>query len=143
MNETIRESIEKMVNTSRDVVACSIDDQGYPNAKALFVARHKGMHTFWFSTNTSSIRAGQWEKRPQACLYFLDSGHIQGVMFTGKMEIVTDAETKQSFWHTGDEKYYPLGPTDPDYCILRFTAEKGNYYHGLQKHLFDVSGTEA
>ena len=36
-----------------------------------------------------------------------------------------------------DEKYYPLGPTDPDYCILRFTADKGNYW-GLQKHLFSV-----
>jgi pyridoxamine 5'-phosphate oxidase len=63
-------------------------------------------------------------------------------MLTGKMQVYTDNETKLAFWKQGDEMYYPLGPTDPDYCILRFTADRGNYYHGLQKHLFSADETE-
>ena len=32
-----------------------------------------------------------------------------------------------------------IGVDDPDYCVYRFVAEKGNYYHGLQNIDFDVS----
>lgn len=104
----------------------------------MFTARNEGIKTFWFSTNTSAILTGQWLKRPKACLYFVDADDFHGLMLTGQMQVCTDDETKQSCWKEGDEQYYPLGSADPDYCILRFTADKGNYYHGLQKHLFSV-----
>jgi general stress protein 26 len=41
-------------------------------------------------------------------------------------------------WREGCEKYYPLGVTDPDYSVLRFTARWGNYYHGLANVTFEV-----
>ena len=34
--------------------------------------------------------------------------------------------------------YYPEGVDDPDYCVLKFTAEKGNYYHGLKNTDFII-----
>ena len=34
-------------------------------------------------------------------------------------------EAKQMIWLEGDTMYYPQGVTDPDYCVLKFTAEKG------------------
>jgi general stress protein 26 len=27
--------------------------------------------------------------------------------------------------------YYPLGVTDPDYCVLKFTAENGRMYENF------------
>lgn len=29
---------------------------------------------------------------------------------------------KQKIWREGDMEYYPGGVTDPNYCVLRFTA---------------------
>ena len=138
MNEQIRQDIIKLVANSRDAMACSIDENGFPNAKTMFRRENEGLHTFWFSSNTSAIRTGQWLHQPKACIYFVDAEDFHGLMLTGLMQVCTDNETKLRFWMEGDEQYYPLGPTDPDYCILRFTAEKGNYYHGLQKLLFNV-----
>ncbi len=37
------------------------------------------------------------------------------------------------------EKYYPLGVTDPDYTVLRFTSQWGNYYHALSNVTFELS----
>ena len=142
MDQQVKQEILRLVNTSRDVIVCSIDDKGFPNAKAMFRAGNDGVRTFWFSTNTSSIRTGHFMQRPQACIYFLDSAGIHGVMFTGQMKVHSDNETKAAFWKDGQEIYYPLGPTDPDYSILSFTAERGNYYHGLKKHLFSISELE-
>lgn len=143
MNEQIKQDIISLVENSRDAIVCSIDENGFPNAKTMFRAKNEGLKTFWFSTNVSAIRTGHWRERPEACIYFVDHDDFHGLMLTGKMTICDDAETKLEFWHEGDEQYYPLGPTDPDYCILLFTADKGNYYHGLQKNLFDVGETGA
>ncbi len=142
MEKTVMDTILKVVESSRDAVVCSVDAEGYPNAKAMFRCSNEGLRTFWFSTNTSAMRTAQFRREPKACIYFLDSEGFHGLMLTGRMEVREDAETKRRFWHEGDEKYYPLGVTDPDYCMLRFTAEKGNYYHGLTRHLFDVAATE-
>jgi pyridoxamine 5'-phosphate oxidase len=142
MNQQAKTDIIKLVETSRDAVVCSIDENGYPNAKTMFRAKNEGLQTFWFSTNTSAIRTGHWLERPKASIYFVDASDFHGLMLTGQMQVHTDAETKQAFWKQGDEQYYPLGPADPDYCILKFTADRGNYYHGLQKLLFNVDETK-
>jgi pyridoxamine 5'-phosphate oxidase len=128
MNEQINKNINLLVKESRDAIVCSIDEYGFPNAKAMFISKCEGIHTFWFSTNVSSERIQQWSKCPNACLYFIDSSKIHGLMLKGKMDIFTDNETKRKFWRQGDEQYYTLGPTDPDYCMIRFTTNEGNYW---------------
>ncbi len=40
------------------------------------------------------------------------------------MEILTDAETRQSFWQDYMLHYFPQGVNDPDYCILCFHAKE-------------------
>ncbi len=142
MNDQVKSDIKQLVKGSRDIIVCSIDDNGHPNAKTMFQLKGEGLHTFWFSTNTSAIRTGQFQKRPEACIYFVDHADFHGLMLTGSMQVLLDNEVKLSFWKDGDEKYYPLGPTDPDYCILKFSAQNGNYYHGLEKHLFSVQAFE-
>ncbi len=60
-------------------------------------------------------------------------------MLRGRMEILTDAESRELVWRDGDEQYYPAGVTDPDYCVLRFTAGDGRYYSNFRSETFSVS----
>ncbi len=34
--------------------------------------------------------------------------------------------------------YYKEGVTDPDYCVLRFTAFKGRYYSNFKSEDFEI-----
>ncbi len=138
MNEKIMTEINNLIADTRDIIVCSVDGQGYPNAKAMFKITHDHEKTFYFSTNTSAMRTQQFMKNPQACLYFCGNEKINGFMLIGRMEVLTDSTIKGQFWQEGWEIYYPQGVTDPDYCILKFTAKEGNYYHALQKHRFDI-----
>lgn len=138
MNARTKEAIKHLVSTSRDAIACAVDENGYPTAKTLFVRKCEGLHTFWFSTNTSAIRTAQWQADPKACIYFVDHVGFHGLMLTGTMQVCLDDESKRAIWQPGDEMYYPKGVSDPDYAVLRFTAERGNYYHGLEKALFAI-----
>ena len=137
MDEQERKEIEALIEASRDAIVCPIDGEGFPNAKAMYLRAHEGIHVLWFSTNVSAERTRQLRGRPQACVYLFDSERIHGLMLTGHMAVHQDAETKESYWEEGDELYYPLGPTDPDYCMMRFVAEKGNYW-SAGKRVFDL-----
>ena len=63
----------------------------------------------------------------------------EGVMLVGTMEVLQDAEIKQELWHPGDTMYYSGGVTDPDYCVLKFTAVKGRHYCALKKSSFAMA----
>ena len=76
-----------------EVVRCSVDEEGFPNVKAMLKPRKmEGLHRFYLSTNTSSMRVKQYMNNPNACIYFYHKGLIKytGVMLKGKMEILTD-----------------------------------------------------
>lgn len=34
--------------------------------------------------------------------------------------------------------FYKKGVIDPDYCVLKFTAESGRYYYDLKTESFDI-----
>ena len=54
------------------------------------------------------------------------------------MEVLTDQETKDMIWRKGDTMFYKGGVTDPDYCVLKFTAESGRYYCDLKTESFKI-----
>jgi general stress protein 26 len=57
-------------------------------------------------------------------------------MLLGEIEILSDPKSRQRLWREACEMYYPLGVTDPDYSVLRFSAKSANYYHQLDNLTF-------
>ena len=113
-------------------------DNGYPNIKAMIKMENEGLKTIWFSTNTSSKRVAQLKRDSKVCVYFVDMDQWKGLMLVGTIEVLQDMESRQRLWRPGYEKYYPLGIADPDYSVLRFTTQWGNYYHALSNVSFEV-----
>lgn len=121
------------------VLISSVDGDGYPNTKAMLAPRKRdGIKTIYFHTNTSSMRVKQYQSNPKACVYFCDGRSFKGVMLTGTMEVLQDSVHKGMLWREGDTMYYPAGVTDPDYCVLRFTAKEGRYYSNLSSESFEI-----
>jgi hypothetical protein len=70
----------------------SVDADGFPNMKAMLSPRKReGIHTLWFTTNTSFMRAAQFRENPKASVYFYDKRFFRGVMLVGTMEVLEDA----------------------------------------------------
>ena len=59
---------------------------------------------------------------------------------TGKAIVHFDHAYKSMLWNEGDEKYYPAGVDDEDYCVIEFTADGGRFYRYDGKG--DISKTE-
>ena len=133
--------IEKFIDKQKVSFISSIDNENYPNVKAMLKPRkRKGLKEFYFSTNTSSMRVKQYQSNTNASIYFYHKGLVKyvGVMLKGKMVVLTDQVTKNMIWKTGDTMFYKKGVTDPDYCVLKFTATSGRYYCDLKTESFDI-----
>lgn len=131
--KTVGNLIDK-VNIS---IISSVDSEGFPNTKAMLPPRmREGIKHIYFSTNTSSMRVNQYIDNLKACLYFYDKRFFKGVMLKGTIEVLQDSESKLKIWRDGDERYYPKGVTDPDYCVLRFTTKNGRFYSNFKSEDF-------
>ena len=133
--------IAEFIRKQKIAFICSVDGEGFPNVKAMLKPRKSnGLKEFWFSTNTSSMRVRQYRENPRASIYFYHKGLIryEGVMLKGTMEVLTDQESKNMIWRKGDTVFYKKGVTDPDYCVLKFTAETGRHYRDLKTESFSV-----
>ena len=84
------------------------------------------------------MRVAQYRSDPKACIYFFDKRFFRGVMLKGTMEVLEDAESKEMIWQEGDTMYYSKGVADPDYCVLKFTAQTGRYYTNFSSEDFKV-----
>jgi general stress protein 26 len=135
--EAIREALA-LASRSGIVMLGTNGDEGHPNIKAMIKMENEGLNRIWLSTNTSSKRVGQLVRNAKACVYFVDFEQWMGLMLVGEVEVLQDTESRQRLWREGFEKYYPLGVADPDYCVLRFTAQWGNYYHALSNVTFEL-----
>jgi len=133
MLRNAEQTIGNIIDKQGVAFISSVDEEGFPNTKAMLPPRkRKGIKCLYFSTNTSSMRVSQYKENPKACVYFCDKRFFRGVMLKGTMEVLEDSSSKEMIWQAGDTMYYPQGVTDPDYCVLKFTAQSGRYYSNFK-----------
>ncbi len=128
MDDSVKAEIEDLIRRTKNIYVSSVDEDGYPNTKAMFALERDGVKVFYFSTNLCGRRTQQFLRNPKACIYFCDEEKYQALMFVGEMEVCTDRELKTRLWREGFEGYYPGGIDDEDYCVLKFVARTGSYY---------------
>ena len=134
-----KKTIGNMIDKTGVFMISSVDEDGYPNTKAMLPPRKReGIKHLYFTTNTTSMRVTQYNDNPNACVYFFDKRFFRGVMLKGSMEVLQDDETKKMIWRDGDERFYPNGVTDPDYSVLKFTAKNGRYYSNYKSEDFEI-----
>ena len=135
----VKELIGQMADKLPIAYISSVDQEGFPWTKAMLKPRKReGIKTFYFTTNTFSIRVAQYKANPKASIYFCDAKSFKGMMLRGTMEVLTDAASKEMIWRDGDTEYYPGGVTDPNYCVLKFTATDGRFYSDFYPRTFVI-----
>ncbi len=129
------EELQRLIDRSLFADLGYIGSDGNPAIRRVFCVWHRGIGAHLISTNTSSRHVRLLSEHPAACLYFADSETFEGVCLTGKAVPTRREDYRRLLWNDGDEKYYPLGVDDPDYCVIEFVAQRADYYR------YDGKGT--
>ena len=129
-----KDQVFDFIKEQKTAMISSVDDDGFPNTKAMLSPRKIEGNDLYFTTNTSSMRVSQYKQNEKACVYFYRRGRFSytGVMLVGTMAVLTNQAVKDEIWRPGDTMFYKKGRTDPDYCVLKFTALKCRVYKDLK-----------
>jgi len=90
--------------------------------------------TIYISTNTSSTKMKQIKENVNVAIYYSLPEKYKGVMFQGKVEILDDIEFKKKLWYKTWTMFYPTGPEDPDFTILKLNPKRLKAWcHGIHE----------
>lgn len=131
----------------------TVDKDGLPQTRAVFNLKCKDMFPsltplfreqhnnfiLYFTTSTFSEKIVQIKGNKRVCIYFCRPEEIHGLMLSGEIEIVNDSRLKKALWQNGWEKFYPDGPGDPAYTILRFNSGKVKGWYKGQPFAANIS----
>ena len=133
------ETIGNLIEKQSVSFISSIDENGYPNTKAMLPpCKRDGIKTFYWHTNSPSMRIRQYRENAKACVYFYDKRFFRGVMLKGTMEVLEDKKIKKEIWKDEYSQYYTGGMDGGDFIILRFTAKEGRYYSNFKSEDFKI-----
>ncbi len=117
---------------------------GTPEIKAMMKFKNDGLNRFVFCSNTSARRTKILKKENHSCLYVYEwvpeakPMICRGVMLSGKIELSWDDNLRRSLWQDSLMMYYPKGPLDPEFVVIQFISERGNYYEGFENIDFTI-----
>jgi general stress protein 26 len=132
MMKNPQETIGNLIEKQTVSFISSVDENGFPNTKVMYSpVKREGIKTFYWHTNSPSMRIKQYKNNPKACIYFYDKRFVRGVMLRGKMEVLDDKKVKKEIWKDEFSKYYTGGWDGGDFIIIKFTAENGRYFSNI------------
>lgn len=126
--DKLTQIIAEMIDRQDVCFLSFINPDGFPTVRAMLNPRKRqGIKEFYLTTNTKSQKVQSLAQNPRASLYFYDRPTYRGVAFTGTVEILHDQAIKDEIWRDMDIIFYESN-SDPDYCVLKFTAQQARYY---------------
>jgi len=107
-----------------------IDENGYPTASTLTIAKADGIKWLTFNTSLSrdSVKRIKKCNRASVCV---NSSEFN-ITLVGTIEILTDLKTRKDNWFSVMEHQWS-GVDDPEYCVLRFNTERYSLFVGYEE----------
>ena len=119
----------KLAKNKKAFLSSLCTDNKIKIKRLMTVSKRINLKTYYFSLKYSDILTNEFIKNSKACIHFNDGIFSKGLMLEGNIEILNDMENKELIWNNGMEKIYKNGGiNDPDYCVIKFTANYGNIY---------------
>jgi general stress protein 26 len=140
----------ELMNSAEAVYLATVDDSGRPRIRALcnlrreerypgtgFFCRRAPGFTVYFGTTASSGKVREILANPNVALYYCDPATFRGLMLAGRMEVLTDPGLRRACWQEEWRVYYPAGPEDPEWVVLRLQPETASGWGGAARFALD------
>ncbi len=119
-SEIISERTASGTYKNQYCVLAQEDLDGNLTAAVITASKADGIKQLTFCSGLGSNWAKRAERDSRAAVCF--ESDTYSITLRGRLEILTDASSKQENWYSGLENHFS-GADDPNYCVLRFTTE--------------------
>ena len=80
----------------------------------------------WFFAERDSRKVSQARHHPNVNVTVADSS--EWVSLNGTLQIVDDLDKKKQLWNKGVEAWFPKGPENDEYVLLKIDADSAEYW---------------
>lgn len=126
-----------LLDECTNISIASVNQDGYPRVCVVSKLRADGFSGIYFSTGTKSTKVEHFESNPRASICYYKGG--DSVTLIGDVTIVADHQTKAGLWQDWLIEHFPQGPTDPNYCVVKFAVSEATIWIDQQYKTFCYS----
>jgi len=119
-SEIIKERTASGTYNNQFCVLAQEDLDGRITAAVITASNADGIKQINFCSGIESNWAKRAKRDSRAAVCF--DSDVYSITLRGKLEILTDAATKNENWYSGLDNHFS-GADDPNYCVLQFTTE--------------------
>lgn len=133
-----RRAIRQIIERCHTSTLVTVDASGKPWARQMSDHNDGAGSTLWLQTSARTQKIRHLASCEDAGLYYFLSDKRRYVYVSGTCRAVDDPALRKKHFRKTLYEYWPDGPTDPDYVLLRFDADGFVYYPGSQVGHFPV-----
>ena len=126
MNEDLANKAAALLEKCETVALASINEKGYPRICVVSKIKNDGFSCMHFATGTNSHKTAHFRKDDKASVCYTHGA--DSVTLLGKIEIIEDMEVKKALWQDWFICHFPKGVDDPEYCVLKFSANEATFW---------------
>ncbi|MCL1913524.1 MAG: pyridoxamine 5'-phosphate oxidase family protein [Eubacteriaceae bacterium] len=142
MNQEVIEKANEIINAKTGYIGggmdgyatlALIDENGYPTASTLTIAKADGIKWLTFCTSPDSNKAKRISScnRASVCV----NSNEYNITLVGTIEVLVDEASRKDNWLPAMEAegMHWSSYDDPSFCVLRFTTERYNLFVGYNE----------
>ena len=127
MNTQLVEKANQFIKTRDTASVGVIDENGYPSVCAITLCNPETISELYFTTTLDSNKANRLKANNKASINCFSD--MNNITLVGEAEILTDQDSKTKYWKAWFCEVYE-GPTDPNYCVIKFTTKRVSLWLG-------------
>jgi general stress protein 26 len=147
-----KQSLLDLMNNA-DAVYLATVDGSIPRIRAMVNLRRQDLYpgaaprcrgegfTVYMATSASSGKIRELRANPNVSTYYCDPRQFHAITLTGKVEILLDPDLKKELWCDDWRIYWPNGPVESDYIVLRLEPVEATACWGTDTFHLDPSET--
>jgi len=125
--DTLKAKVADLIKNNRYAKLITFGPDGAPRARIMTNLPMGSDMVIWFATGLSTSKIRDIRKNSNVSVFVDDPDDMTNASISGTAEIVTDKRMLKKFWQDVFGFFFPGGPTDPDYCLLKIIPRKVEY----------------
>ena len=123
----LKKQVVELIERNRYAKLITFGIDGSPRGRIMTNLPMGKDMVIWFATGLSTSKIKDIQKNPSVSVFVDDPDDMTNASIIGRAEIVTDKRLLKKFWQEPFGFFFPGGPSDPDYCLLKITPKKVEY----------------
>lgn len=127
MGDPDKEKLAAIAAAQPQCTLITLGPEGHPRARTITRLNDPRAGFLDFATDRRERKVREIGADPRATVFFVDPKTRDHASVYGTAEILEDAGLKRGYWREEFRRYWPAGPDDPSFIILRVRAETGEF----------------